>query len=149
MRRKSGGTRQRIWNVLMEADGALTPMVIKRATRANSIITIRTYLNLLRRNGYAEKSDEGWKLTRKTGPVSPSVNASTGDFRDWNIDKPMRPSRLMAAYEAHGGSLSRFCVALGFDSHGATRMRQMMVGQRPITAPVEAAVKQFEKTIAA
>lgn len=129
----------------METDGALTPMAIQRATRAGSDVTIRTYLHLLKKNGYAEKSDEGWQLTRKTGPISPSVNASTGDFRDWNLDKPMRRSRLIAAFEAHGGSLSAFCRTLGFDSHYATRMKQMMDGQRQISSGIEAAVKAYEQ----
>jgi len=141
MLKRSGGQRQRIWNALLIADEPLSIEEIQRQAGGEPP-SIRLYLNGLAKHGYTV-NQLGWTLLKKTGPEAPAYSDQTKDMRDWNLDLPMKPAELQAAFAAHGGSINQFCIAIGLEPYMVTRLRQMMAGQRPVTTNIETAVKAW------
>lgn len=143
MLKRSGGARQRIWNVLLAANRPLSLAEIVRLA-GGSEGGAKTYLSGLRRHGYLADERRGdYVLAKKTGPEAPAFSAQTGELRDWNTDPPMPRSELMRALETHGGSVSAFCRDIGLSGNTVSRIMQMLRGQRPITTNVEEAVRAW------
>ena len=142
MLKRSGGARQRIWNLLFMSEEPITaPEIAKQVVATQE--SVRLYLNGLARYGFAEHQVGGWILVKKTGPQAPAYSTRTGDLRDWNIDKPMSATELEQCWKQHGGTMSDFAREAGLHQNSITRLRQMMSGQRPVTTNVESAVRSM------
>lgn len=141
---KSGGSRQRIWNVLRSASRPLPAGEIATRARADQG-TVWGYLSGLKSHGYAANGDEGWTLEKNTGPRSPSINVNEGRFHDWNLAPSMSPAELRRAFKKSGLSMNQFGVAVGVGENNGTRIREMMDGGRPVSPKVEQGANKFLK----
>lgn len=141
MRKRSTGTgyRQKAWTALRRR---VYPDVANLAEAIGASPNgLRPYIAVLEARGYIAREDGGGiHLVNDTGLRAPSWSVHTGDFRDWNIEPAMKASELKAVVKASGLSLSGWLAANGFDIHGATRLRQMMNGQRPVSNEIEAVI---------
>lgn len=81
------------------------------------------------------------ELGRRTGPRAPSFNSLSGGFRDWNLDPAMTAVELRQAVNDSGLSVVEWLRARGLHVAGATRLRQMMSGQRPVSDEIAETVR--------
>ena len=81
---------------------------------------------------------------KNTGDRAPLWNVSTKTLFDANLNQCMTGWRLREIVEATGLSLSGWLTANGFHQAGATRLRQMMTGQRPVSPAIEAKALEFD-----
>lgn len=142
-RQKSGGARQRIWDVLRAGQPVQISDIAHRGE--TSEISVRAYLNALEARGYIEFQHLGYvargpvrtaQLVRNTGPRCPSWSVHTNQFRDWNIDQPMSGADLGGEIAASGLSIRGWLVKHGLPPSEQTRVRQMINGQRPVSQKI-------------
>lgn len=144
-RQTSGGLRQAVWSLLL--DGRPRAIEEIAAITGGAGASIRPYISALEARGYIKDAADSQPrrrvvlLAQRTGPRAPSWSVTTDQFRDWNRDPAMSARDLKHAVEQSGLSLSGWLSAHGFRPEGATRLRQMMTGQRPVSDEIASAAR--------
>lgn len=134
-RAKTSGYRQLAWDYLREQPCASVSALASAV--GGSAEGLRSYVAELERRGYVERSVTGGiTLIKDTGPRSPSWSVHTGEFRDWNLDPGMTAQQLGEIVKSSGLPLSGWLEKHGFSGGGATRLRQMIEGQRPVSKEI-------------
>ncbi|PZR44044.1 MAG: hypothetical protein DI537_61665, partial [Stutzerimonas stutzeri] len=131
-RTKSTGYRQKAWDALRGQEWPSVKALADHLGCADS--GLRGYVGGLEAHGYVARSNVGAIiLARDTGPRAPSYNVNTREFRDWNVSPVMTGAQLKAIVAASGLSISDWLRSIGRHPAEATRLRQMMNGQRPVS----------------
>lgn len=133
------GGRQAMWTALRRG-GELTLGTLAAASGSEAS-SVRVYMHALQVAGYLAHEGDIYRLINDTGARAPSASTARGAtvVYDWNLNPPMRGSELRHIWQDTALSLSAFGAALGLGGNAATRLRQMMDGQRPISPAVETA----------
>lgn len=139
MRKRSGGARQRAWDILLQSNAQSASALAEQIGVEPG--TISPYLNGLIKHGYLVRDSSGQlALKKKTGPRAPGWSVHSGELVDWNIVTTASPEALHSAIKSSGLSISAWLRAAGIPEYETTRVRQMINGQRPISSRVAAAI---------
>lgn len=139
MRKKPGGSRQRVWNALRYYKKIHIDKIVEVADCTKT--GIKPYLTALTNDGYLTFLHGEYELLKNTGHIRPAYNASKKELHDWNINPPMSASELKHHVELFGGSLRAFAIHLGFHPSSSNRLSKMLRNQKPVSGDVEAAIK--------
>ncbi|GAA0206881.1 hypothetical protein GCM10009081_22420 [Brevundimonas nasdae] len=142
VRLRSTGYRQAAWDALkhkpFESVRALADVL------GCSADGLRSYIAALEAHQYIQRGDDGViTLVKKTGPRAPSWSVHSRELRDWNQDPAMSADALKKIVSQSGLSDAAWLRAIGKHEAGATRLRQMMNGQRPVSTEMAQAAKAF------
>ncbi len=144
MRQKSGGARQKLWDILRAATEPCDVLDIYQKLGVTTN-TLRPYINALAARGYIDVVEQKYdgpslvrmlELVRNTGPRAPSWTAATDAFRDWNIDPAMSGDELRKLIRATGLSDAEWLKKHNMSPTNSSRLRDMMSGKRPVSEAI-------------
>lgn len=140
-RNRSTGYRQKAWTALRKSEFASVAALADHIKCSPD--GLRAYVAGLEAHGYVQRGNLGQlTLARNTGARAPSWSVHTGNLRDWNLEPSMTASQLRTAIKKSGMTVVEWLRAHGKHEAGATRLRQMMNGQRPVSPEIEAAATE-------
>jgi hypothetical protein len=143
LRTKSTGYRQAAWDMLLSGPQKSIEEMARRLGCASS--GLRGYIRVLQAHGYIDRDNlNNLILVKNTGPRAPSANINTGEMRDWNVNPTMTGEQLGAIVTASGLSHGAWLESINHHRTEATRLRQMINGQRPVSGPISEAAQKYQ-----
>ncbi|NJM50190.1 MAG: hypothetical protein HC843_04345 [Sphingomonadales bacterium] len=141
--------RQRCWTILYKRNKPIRMDDLCLVAQTTSAST-RPWLKALENHQYlnvAEFHEDRSKirvftLIKKSGPIAPSWSAHTEELRDWNLEPRINAKQLTAIINANAPTLKKWMAMHQLHHAGQTRLRQMMSGNRKITATIENAARK-------